>query len=45
LQDVGSGQGHLSRILCLGHNLPVIGLEHEEGNLRMARKFDAEAKS
>ncbi|XP_076802454.1 methyltransferase-like protein 25B [Clavelina lepadiformis] len=41
--DAGSGQGHLSRLLTLGYDLPVIALEREETFLEEARKFDVEA--
>ena len=43
--DVGSGQGHLSRLLCLNYNLPVVALEHEVELVKRARKFDLEAAS
>ncbi|CAK8693860.1 unnamed protein product [Clavelina lepadiformis] len=40
--DVGSGQGHLSRILTLNHKLSVKSIEREESHVKCARKFDEE---
>ena len=42
--DVGSGQGHLSRLLSLGFNFPVTSLECENSYLKKAELFDYEAK-
>ncbi|XP_050715455.1 methyltransferase-like protein 25B [Eriocheir sinensis] len=38
--DVGSGQGHLSRLLAYGHNVRVVSLEAEDKFIEGARKFD-----
>ncbi|XP_076802452.1 methyltransferase-like protein 25B isoform X2 [Clavelina lepadiformis] len=40
--DVGSGQGHLSRILTLNYKLSVKSIEREERLVKCARKFDDE---
>ena len=44
LQDVGSGQGHLSRLLSFHYDLPVISLEHEQSFVKKARIYDEEVK-
>ncbi|KAK8380411.1 hypothetical protein O3P69_016767 [Scylla paramamosain] len=38
--DVGSGQGHLSRLLAYGHDVRVVCLEAEDKFIDGARKFD-----
>ncbi|XP_073495609.1 methyltransferase-like protein 25B [Phyllobates terribilis] len=38
--DVGSGQGHLSRVLSFGHGLYVTALEADHNLVSMAIKFD-----
>lgn len=35
--DVGSGQGHLSRLLAYGHNVRVVSLEAEDKFIEGAR--------
>ncbi|XP_062820942.1 methyltransferase-like protein 25B isoform X2 [Anolis carolinensis] len=40
--DVGSGQGHLSRFLAFGLNLPVTALEGDARLASQAAKFDQE---
>ncbi|XP_067328530.1 methyltransferase-like protein 25B [Anolis sagrei] len=40
--DVGSGQGHLSRFLAFGLNLPVTALEGDARLASQATKFDQE---
>ena len=39
---MGSGQGHLSRILTLNYKLSVKSIEREERLVKCARKFDDE---
>lgn len=38
--DVGSGQGHLSRLLAYGHNVRVVCLEAQDEFINGAKKFD-----
>ncbi|XP_047468711.1 methyltransferase-like protein 25B [Penaeus chinensis] len=38
--DVGSGQGHLSRLLAYGHDVRVVCLEAEDEFIMGAKKFD-----
>ncbi|XP_069583664.1 methyltransferase-like protein 25B [Ranitomeya imitator] len=38
--DIGSGQGHLSRVLSFGHGLGVTALEADHNLVSMAIKFD-----
>ncbi|KAK8726966.1 hypothetical protein OTU49_017481, partial [Cherax quadricarinatus] len=38
--DVGSGQGHLSRLLAYGHHVRVVCLEAQDQFISGAMKFD-----
>ncbi|XP_045611979.2 methyltransferase-like protein 25B isoform X1 [Procambarus clarkii] len=38
--DVGSGQGHLSRLLAYGHDVRVVCLEAQDDFINGAKKFD-----
>lgn len=40
--DIGSGQGHLSRLLALGHGIDVTSIESDAKNVDRAKRFDVE---
>ncbi|XP_039267642.2 methyltransferase-like protein 25B [Styela clava] len=40
--DVGSGRGHLSRLLSIEHNFKVTSIESDDKNVERARVFDKE---
>lgn len=41
--DIGSGQGHLSRLLCFHHGFKVVTVEAEHAHVSGAEKFDKQA--
>nr|XP_002130567.1 protein RRNAD1-like [Ciona intestinalis] len=41
--DIGSGQGHLSRVLALQHTLPVSAVDNVQSHIKAAEKYDKEA--
>ncbi|XP_078489142.1 methyltransferase-like protein 25B [Ciona intestinalis] len=41
--DIGSGQGHLSRVLAFQHDLPVTAVDNVQSHLKAAEKYDKEA--
>ncbi|KFM80911.1 Protein RRNAD1, partial [Stegodyphus mimosarum] len=43
--DIGSGQGHLSRLLALCYNLNVVTIEAKEDHVSGAMNFDQQAFS
>ena len=43
LKDVGSGQGHLSRLMALEHKMRVVAIENQDAFVKKAQKFDKEA--
>ncbi|XP_077966992.1 methyltransferase-like protein 25B [Styela clava] len=40
--DIGSGQGHLSRLLAIGHGFDITSIESDEKNVDKAKQFDVE---